>query len=74
MRERMFSGAFIGAHDRDGRPIHEGNIVKYMGKLYRVYYNPDIAGFVTAAIDGDNTYRPCLNYGTTSSLEVCDDK
>ena len=66
---RWYAKAKIGVSDKTGTAIREGDILRQGKRHFVVCYTPDIAGFIARPEDGGNTY-PCLNYGTTKSLEV----
>ena len=52
----LFSGAFTGMHDKNGKPIHEGDAIKlyYKGDYFvcKVIYDPKHAAFFVKWPDG----------------------
>lgn len=66
---RWYMKALIGSSDKAGIAIREGDILRQGKRRFVVCYTPDIACFVARPEDGGTSY-PCLNVGTTKSLEV----
>jgi hypothetical protein len=54
--EQLFSKAFTGMHDKNGKPIHEGDTIKlyYKGEYFvcKIVYDPKHAAFFVKWPDG----------------------
>lgn len=61
-------GQYIGLTDKNGVKIFEWDIIKSKFGVFLVRYNSDISSFTLRSVV--NVNYPCLNVGTTKSLEV----